>query len=1049
MAYKALYRTYRPQVFNDVVGQEAVVKTLQNAIINNKISHAYLFSGPRGTGKTSIARIFAKALNCTNVKNGEPCDECDSCREISEGISPDVIEIDAASNNGVDEIRDIREKVKYLPSGAKYKVYIIDEVHMLSGGAFNALLKTLEEPPKHVIFILATTEPQKLPATIISRCQRYEFKSLTTVEINYELKKICESEKVTISEEAVNAISEAAEGAMRDALSILDQAISYGNKNIIVDDINVVTGTLSLDKVIGLATTIESKDVHSTLEIINELLLSGKEISKIVDGLLIFYRDLILYQSVGAENLNKYIFSKEQFQEIASKIATQKVMYFIDVLSDIQTKVKNTTTPNVFLEIALIKMCNISVEELDVMKRLAELEEKFNNLNMDGVMNTSNDAMVDNEKVTMLETRINQITAELSRLELRKQIDKLNDLQAKINYNMTSHNSDETTNSEIRYLKDKISELEMETKELHIDELDELKETIKNLQNSTSSGCLKDITERISKLENQDKIDLSTINKHIEEIENKLVVTSFENVNINEISKKIASLNSSEHIDANKFNEKINELDNIINKTLKTKVSQIEEENYSITEDLDQIKTKVVELENKSYDRTKEIVSLDADVLNEISDKMLALEKKVYQIMAGELAAYKTTKKEIKKNNGQIMLFGNDILGIEDYEINAKEKYDFGDLQSEPQEQPTNKEEAVQSIGDSIIKAEIESNNFSYNSEETKEPLVSIEPINITTTNNDTFIVQNEKVEESKEVDIVDEDSMNADNKNEEIFNAAKEVEIVDKPQEDTEEKVGLFETASSIIDRPAVEKKSNNVVSQFFDSEKGEEVINKELSSIVVKKKTNETYELEKDLIARETAYDPFYSKAPVPETENNNIIHEEEHIGDKFATYNIKYIEQILHDSRAIEARNDKARIEQIWKVMNKGARPENFTIIETLQEGKVVAVGNKEFIIVFSSVELCNQVMRARFKDVALRILYELLGDRYNYVALPIDAWTAKSVEYKQQYQIGTKFPTLTPLNIKGLEILSNDEEYRNDKEQAIDQTIKMFGNDVKIE
>ena len=219
MSYKALYRTYRPQVFSDVTGQDVVVQTLQNAIKNNKISHAYLFSGPRGTGKTSIARIFAKALNCSNLQVNEPCDECLSCREISEGYNPDVIEIDAASNNGVDEIRDIREKVKFLPSGSKYKVYIIDEVHMLSGGAFNALLKTLEEPPKHAVFILATTEPQKLPATIISRCQRFEFKALSTQEINERLKQICELENVSITEEALNSISESAEGAMRDAIS--------------------------------------------------------------------------------------------------------------------------------------------------------------------------------------------------------------------------------------------------------------------------------------------------------------------------------------------------------------------------------------------------------------------------------------------------------------------------------------------------------------------------------------------------------------------------------------------------------------------------------------------------------------------------------------------------------------------------------------------------------------------------------------------------------------------------------------------------------------
>ena len=273
MSYKALYRTYRPQIFKDVTGQEVVVKTLQNAIKNNKISHAYLFCGPRGTGKTSIARIFAKALNCTNLNVNEPCDECISCKEISQGINPDVIEIDAASNNGVDEIRDIREKVKYLPSGSKYKIYIIDEVHMLSGGAFNALLKTLEEPPKHVVFILATTEPQKLPATIVSRCQRYEFKSLGVEEISERLKQICDLEDVTITEEALNSISESAEGAMRDALSILDQAISYGNKNIQIDDINGVTGSLSFDKVIGLGNAIENKNIHNTLEIIHELLI--------------------------------------------------------------------------------------------------------------------------------------------------------------------------------------------------------------------------------------------------------------------------------------------------------------------------------------------------------------------------------------------------------------------------------------------------------------------------------------------------------------------------------------------------------------------------------------------------------------------------------------------------------------------------------------------------------------------------------------------------------------------------------------------------------
>ena len=1054
MAYKALYRTYRPQIFNDVVGQEAVVKTLQNAIINNKISHAYLFSGPRGTGKTSIARIFAKTLNCNNITNGEPCDECDSCREISEGISPDVIEIDAASNNGVDEIRDIREKVKYLPSGSKYKIYIIDEVHMLSGGAFNALLKTLEEPPKHVIFILATTEPQKLPATIISRCQRYEFKALTTIEINYQLKKICESEKVTISEEALNAISEAAEGAMRDALSILDQAISYGTKNITVDDINIVTGTLSLDKVIALAKAIENKDVHQTLEIVNDLLVHGKEISKIVDGLLIFYRDLILYQSVGAENLNKYIFEKEQFKEIASSIPMQKVMYFIDVLSDVQSKVKNTTTPNVFLEIALIKMCNISVEELDVMKRLAELEEKFNNIDVNGSISNVSSSEVDNEKVNMLEARINQITGELSRLELRKQIEKINELQAKVNYNMTNASVDKTIDTDIQYLKDKISELELETKAMHSDQLDELETKINNMQNASLGNVdLSDVYNKIHDLETK-----VVSNNQLGDIRETVNHTNNDNIDLSDIYNRLNILEQTKgvkDIDLTSVNNRIKTIEDLIHNTLENKVSQIEDDNYSISEDLSQIKEKIVELENKSYDISKGNVHYDADTLNEISDKLLALEKRVYQIMAGELAANKIAKKEIKRNNGQIMLFGNDILGIEDYEINAKEKYDFGELEQENDDdqveetnvnnqtevkvqepiedivkEDINPQEEKTSIADSIVRAEIESNSFTY---EQEEQVASDEPIQV----EDSEDVEEERVPEAKEP------------VQPEIFEITKEVPAVEKVEEQSTYKTGLFETASSIVDRTVPEKKSNNVVSQFFDSEKGEEVINKELSSIVVKKKINESYELEKDLIARESAYDPFYSKKPMPETTADNDIPVEESGRDKFATYNIKYIEQILHDSRSIEARNDKARIEQVWKMMNRDSRPENFSIIATLQEGKVAAVGNKEFIIVFPNVELCNQVMRTRFKDSALRILYDLLGDRYNYVALPTEVWAAKSIEYKQQYQIGTKYPKLTPLNIKGLEILTSDEEYHNDKDQAIDQTIRMFGNDIKIE
>ena len=312
MAYKSIYRRYRPMDFDEVIGQKYIIQTIKNSIANDKIGHAYLFSGPRGIGKTTIARIVAKALNCLDRHNGNPCNECSVCKSINEGSAIDVIEIDAASNNGVDEMRNLLEKVNFLPTSFKKKIYIIDEVHMLSMSAFNALLKTLEEPPMHVMFILATTEPHKVPATILSRCQRYDFKPLKENEIISQLKKIKEIEKINIEDDALEIIAEAAEGGMRDALSIMDQVYAYGNDLITAEDVNNITGRVSVNDLIALLNLINDSKVSDSLDLVNEILNTGKEVSVLINSILMLCRDIVLYQNVKNSSNHKTIFEEEK-----------------------------------------------------------------------------------------------------------------------------------------------------------------------------------------------------------------------------------------------------------------------------------------------------------------------------------------------------------------------------------------------------------------------------------------------------------------------------------------------------------------------------------------------------------------------------------------------------------------------------------------------------------------------------------------------------------------------------------------------------------------
>ena len=360
MAYKTLYRVYRPQRFEDVAGQEHIITTLKHAVEENKIAHAYLFCGPRGTGKTTIAKLLAKAINCTGQM--KPCDECENCKDIALGTHPDVIEIDAASNNGVDEVRNLIEKVKYAPTKGRYKVYIIDEVHMMSTGAFNALLKTLEEPPAHVVFILATTEPHKILPTIISRCQRFDFTKLTLKDIVNRMKTVISQEHYQCDDEALEMIAKLADGGMRDALSILEQCLAYNDKHLTIQDVNHIYGIVSLENKIDFIKVLLTKDIKKSLTILDEMKMNGTDIKRLTLDLVDILKDIVIYRNTQDVSI-LFVLSQYYLDLIVPYISCEEAFSFIDILMDASEKYAKVINPSIYFELAILKMCNQVKEE--------------------------------------------------------------------------------------------------------------------------------------------------------------------------------------------------------------------------------------------------------------------------------------------------------------------------------------------------------------------------------------------------------------------------------------------------------------------------------------------------------------------------------------------------------------------------------------------------------------------------------------------------------------------------------------------------------------
>lgn len=384
--YKALYRKYRPKTFDEICGQEAVTTSLKNQVKNGEISHAYIFQGTRGTGKTSAAKILSRAVNCLHPIDGNPCNECENCKAILSESVLDVVEMDAASNNGVDDIRELKEKVIYPPQSLKYKVYIIDEVHMLSKGAFNALLKILEEPPRHLIFILATTEIQKIPATILSRSQKYNFKRISIEEITENLKKITDLEGKSCDEEVFTLIAKSSDGAMRDALSVLDQLITKNKDHIKLEDAMEVLGISSSELLFSLSRALVEKDVAGALYAIDEIYKEGVDFNTLSSQILNHFRDFLLVKTLKDPKKIIYTSHLSEFQEMAGETDLEDLLIIIDILKNLAVEIKYADNKRVVFEMNAIKICKRLVKD-DMALRLKALEDKLSGLENKGLTN--------------------------------------------------------------------------------------------------------------------------------------------------------------------------------------------------------------------------------------------------------------------------------------------------------------------------------------------------------------------------------------------------------------------------------------------------------------------------------------------------------------------------------------------------------------------------------------------------------------------------------------------------------------------------------------